>query len=213
MFYVFESELDIPLTSGSYTLRCDDKTVKNTDHEDGDQEDGKLPDFPTFSITHVFASVCEKVDENIDISIVKEKEEVPVEDVEMDGDHDVPTARGWIIKVTLACGYVEKVDAETLTRPNSSSQATEWFKRLVTYAQCNSDSYETIQVEAHGVVLEQNLAIGKQFKSRLVGCYAKDNDELIVIKDVARDIQYSDHTEQIRGVFRFISNPSTFKFI
>ncbi|GJR90358.1 hypothetical protein Tco_0214369 [Tanacetum coccineum] len=34
--------------------RCDDKTVGNTDYEDGE-----LPDFPTFSVTNIFASVCE----------------------------------------------------------------------------------------------------------------------------------------------------------
>ncbi|GJR54443.1 hypothetical protein Tco_1404964 [Tanacetum coccineum] len=67
-------------------IRCDDKAVGNTDHENGDQKDGELPDFLTSSVTNVFASVCEQVDENIDISIAKEKEEVPMEDVEVDKD-------------------------------------------------------------------------------------------------------------------------------
>ncbi|GKC06546.1 hypothetical protein Tco_0998156 [Tanacetum coccineum] len=34
---------------------------------------------------------------------------------------------------------------ETLTRLHSSTWATKWFKRLVAYAKCNRDSYETIQ--------------------------------------------------------------------
>ncbi|GJZ75752.1 hypothetical protein Tco_0640217 [Tanacetum coccineum] len=42
--------------------RCDDIT----DYEDSDQEDGELPDLPTFSATNEFASVCEQVEENID---------------------------------------------------------------------------------------------------------------------------------------------------
>nr|GEY80614.1 hypothetical protein [Tanacetum cinerariifolium] len=64
--------------------RCDDKTVDITDYEDSDQEDDELPDLPTFSVTNVFASFCEQIDENIDISVAKEIEEVQVEDVEMD---------------------------------------------------------------------------------------------------------------------------------
>ncbi|GJU84741.1 hypothetical protein Tco_1292287 [Tanacetum coccineum] len=67
--------------------RCDDKTANITDYEDSDQEDGELPDLPTFSSTNVFASACEQVD--IDISIAKEKEEVPIEDVEMVEDHKI----------------------------------------------------------------------------------------------------------------------------
>nr|GEW65122.1 hypothetical protein [Tanacetum cinerariifolium] len=38
--------------------RCDDIT----DYDDSDQEDGKLPDLPTFSATNEFTSVCEQVD-------------------------------------------------------------------------------------------------------------------------------------------------------
>ncbi|GJR90600.1 hypothetical protein Tco_0214611 [Tanacetum coccineum] len=41
-----------------------------------------------FSATNEFASVCIQDDESIDISITKEKEEVPMEDVEMDDDVD-----------------------------------------------------------------------------------------------------------------------------
>ncbi|GJT52636.1 hypothetical protein Tco_0978793 [Tanacetum coccineum] len=38
--------------------RCDDIT----NYEDSDQEDGELPDLPTFSPTNEFASVCEQVE-------------------------------------------------------------------------------------------------------------------------------------------------------
>ncbi|GJY29000.1 hypothetical protein Tco_0404767, partial [Tanacetum coccineum] len=47
---------------------CDDEKVR-----DNHQEKGDLLNFPTFSVTNVFASVCEHVDENVNISIVKEK--------------------------------------------------------------------------------------------------------------------------------------------
>ncbi|GJX37868.1 hypothetical protein Tco_0251171 [Tanacetum coccineum] len=81
-----KSELDNPILVPN---RCDDKTVDITDYEDSDQEDGEIPNFPAFSVTNVFASVCEHVDENIDFSIAKEKEEVQVEDVDMDEDYDI----------------------------------------------------------------------------------------------------------------------------
>nr|GEU36373.1 hypothetical protein [Tanacetum cinerariifolium] len=46
--------------------------------EDSDQEDGELPDLPTFSDTNEFASVCEQVEENIDVNTARELEEVKV---------------------------------------------------------------------------------------------------------------------------------------
>nr|GEU35750.1 hypothetical protein [Tanacetum cinerariifolium]GEU89195.1 hypothetical protein [Tanacetum cinerariifolium] len=69
--------------------RCDDEIVDITDYEDSDQEDGKLPDLPTFSTTNVFASIFGQVKYDIDISITKEKEEVQVEDVQMDEDYNI----------------------------------------------------------------------------------------------------------------------------
>ncbi|GJU86766.1 hypothetical protein Tco_1294312 [Tanacetum coccineum] len=60
--------------------RCDDIT----DYEDSDQEDGELPNLPTFSATNEFSSVCEQVKENIDVNTARELEEV-----EMDEDHDI----------------------------------------------------------------------------------------------------------------------------
>nr|GFA52333.1 hypothetical protein [Tanacetum cinerariifolium] len=65
--------------------RCDD----NTDYEDSDQEDRELPDLPTFSATNEFASVCEQVEEKIDVNITRKLEEVQVEDIEMDEDYDI----------------------------------------------------------------------------------------------------------------------------
>nr|GFB49882.1 hypothetical protein [Tanacetum cinerariifolium] len=49
-----------------------------TDYVDSDQEDGELPDLPTFSASNEFASDSEQVKENIDTA--KEKEEVPVDE-------------------------------------------------------------------------------------------------------------------------------------
>ncbi|GJX04036.1 hypothetical protein Tco_0189952 [Tanacetum coccineum] len=129
--------------------RCDEETVGNMDHESGN-----LLNFPTFLITNEIASDCIQEEENIIVSTTKEIEEVKVEDVEMNENHDVDysntkealqwsldedpffvfieprgrsnfmqqitpssisnevsTARGWIIGITLACGYVEKVNA------------------------------------------------------------------------------------------------------
>ncbi|GJU16564.1 hypothetical protein Tco_1144530 [Tanacetum coccineum] len=56
------------------------------DFEDYDQEDGELPDLPTFSATE-FDSDSEQVEENIDF--VEEKEEVPMKDIEMDENHNI----------------------------------------------------------------------------------------------------------------------------
>ncbi|GJY13239.1 hypothetical protein Tco_0382548 [Tanacetum coccineum] len=64
---------------------CDDIT----DYEDSDQEDGELPDLPTFSITNEFSSVCEQVEENIYVNTAQELEEFQVNDVEMDEDDDI----------------------------------------------------------------------------------------------------------------------------
>nr|GFB00183.1 hypothetical protein [Tanacetum cinerariifolium] len=44
--------------------RCND--INN--YEDCDQEDGKLPDLPTFSATDEFASVCKPSEDNIDVN-------------------------------------------------------------------------------------------------------------------------------------------------
>ncbi|GJX26546.1 putative reverse transcriptase domain-containing protein [Tanacetum coccineum] len=60
-----------------------------TNYEDSDQEDGKLPDLPTFSTTSKFASVCEQGEDNIDVNTAHELEEVQVKEIEMDEDYDI----------------------------------------------------------------------------------------------------------------------------
>nr|GEV11963.1 hypothetical protein [Tanacetum cinerariifolium] len=65
--------------------RCDDITG----YKDSNQENGKLPDLPTFSTTNEFASVYEQVEENIDVNTARELEEVYVADVKMDEDYDI----------------------------------------------------------------------------------------------------------------------------
>ncbi|GJT76680.1 hypothetical protein Tco_1043405 [Tanacetum coccineum] len=72
---------------------CDDKTVDITDYEDSDQEDGELPDLPTFSATNEFASVCEQVEKNINVNTAQELKEVQVQDIEMDDDYDIDHSR------------------------------------------------------------------------------------------------------------------------
>nr|GEV00713.1 hypothetical protein [Tanacetum cinerariifolium] len=55
---------ELAMSTMKSEMRCDDIT----DYEDSDQEDGELPDLPTFSSTNEFASVCEQVEENIDVN-------------------------------------------------------------------------------------------------------------------------------------------------
>ncbi|GJZ10825.1 hypothetical protein Tco_0545584 [Tanacetum coccineum] len=69
--------------------RCDDKTIDITNYEDSDHEGCELTDLPIFSASNEFASICEQVEENIDINIAEEKEQVPMKDVEMDKNHDI----------------------------------------------------------------------------------------------------------------------------
>ncbi|GJY17378.1 hypothetical protein Tco_0388869 [Tanacetum coccineum] len=64
--------------------RRDEETVGDTKHESGN-----LLNFPIFPVTNKFASVCIQDDENINVSTIEEIEEVHVEDVEMDENHDV----------------------------------------------------------------------------------------------------------------------------
>ncbi|GKE17695.1 hypothetical protein Tco_1425272, partial [Tanacetum coccineum] len=64
--------------------RCNEETVRDTNHESGN-----LFNFPTFPVTNEFASVCIQDEENINVSTTEEIEEVLIEDVEIDEDHDV----------------------------------------------------------------------------------------------------------------------------
>ncbi|GKD76856.1 hypothetical protein Tco_1339477 [Tanacetum coccineum] len=88
-----KNEIQVP-TQGTKNIRKIKHEVTNryddiTDYEDSDQEDGELPDFPTFPATNEFASVCEQGEDNIDFNTARELEEVQVEDVEMDEDYDI----------------------------------------------------------------------------------------------------------------------------
>ncbi|GKC98185.1 hypothetical protein Tco_1168460, partial [Tanacetum coccineum] len=66
---------------------CDDEIVDIINYEDSDHEDNELPDLPTFFATDKIASVYKQVEENI--SIAEEKEEAPMEYVEIDEDQDI----------------------------------------------------------------------------------------------------------------------------
>ncbi|GJU32889.1 hypothetical protein Tco_1176478 [Tanacetum coccineum] len=68
-----------------------------------------------------------------------------------------------ITRYNLGAGEVCSLEA--LTRLNSSTWATKWFKRLVAYAKCNRDSYESelvspseeqVATEPHSPVLNEN---------------------------------------------------------
>nr|GEV71503.1 hypothetical protein [Tanacetum cinerariifolium] len=138
--------------------RCDDEIVNIIDYEDSDQKDGKLPDLPTFSTTNVFASICGQVKDNIDISITKEKEEVRVEDVQMDEDYNIDHSNTkemlqWSLTNDPFIVCMELNDQTNLELVSYDYAATKWFIRLVAYAKCNCDSYE-IELERAEVYYE-----------------------------------------------------------
>ncbi|GKA12435.1 hypothetical protein Tco_0691981 [Tanacetum coccineum] len=78
--------------------RCDEETVGDTGHESCNPLN-----FPTFSVTNVFASVCMQDDKNININTTEEIEEVQVEDVGMDENHDIdPSNTKEMLQMSLA---------------------------------------------------------------------------------------------------------------
>ncbi|GKA03061.1 hypothetical protein Tco_0675842 [Tanacetum coccineum] len=89
----FDIDSIIFRTSGENLISMEHEEVPNRFKEeivrDTDHESGNLLNFPTFPVTNEFASVCILDEKNIDISIVREKEEVPVDDIEIGEDHDV----------------------------------------------------------------------------------------------------------------------------
>ncbi|GJX69071.1 hypothetical protein Tco_0304798 [Tanacetum coccineum] len=100
---------------------CDDKKSGDTDQEDGD-----LLDFPIFIVTNVFASVCEQVKENINVSIENEKEEVHMKDVEMDENHDVDHLKTneelqWYLTKDNVLVFMEPKDHWQYNTPSSIS--------------------------------------------------------------------------------------------
>ncbi|GJX92763.1 lon protease 2, peroxisomal [Tanacetum coccineum] len=96
----------------------------------------------------------------------------------------VPTARGWIIGITLACSYVEKENTVNELCEHVRWKPSQDFTHLIgppsglkgLLHSLNATMFHT-KVEARGVVLERNLATGMHFKSESVGCYNEDDDE------------------------------------
>ncbi|GKD23351.1 hypothetical protein Tco_1225054, partial [Tanacetum coccineum] len=88
-----EETLDDLFRIGAKSLRRMEQEVQHGCDEEkvGDikQENGDILNFPIFPVTNVFASVCEHAEENINVNTTMEKEEVHVEYVKMDVNHDV----------------------------------------------------------------------------------------------------------------------------
>ncbi|GKB93535.1 hypothetical protein Tco_0979672 [Tanacetum coccineum] len=210
------SELDNP-TLGSENIRkmkyevpnrCDDEIVDIIDYEDSDQEDGQLPDLPTLSATNVFASIYKQVKDDIDISITKEKEEVQVEDVQMDEDYDIDHSN-----------TLEMLQWSFTNDPFLVLTSRGWNSRSSRLVLCSKVGAEiqqiyafgisflaAIQVEVCGVMLGRSLATGKHFKTRLVGYHVDDDDETICDNgccskkqtwSMAQSMLSLHHTEQI----------------
>ncbi|GJR27905.1 hypothetical protein Tco_1104137 [Tanacetum coccineum] len=180
--------------------RCDDEIVDIIDYEDSDQEDGELPDLPTFSATNVFASICEQVKDDIDISIMKEKE-----DVQMDEDYDIDHSNteemlqwSFTNDPFLVCMELNDqanfMQQSTLTSISNNEKRE--FKIPHRYSlqgdgiQGLHDSFyviyafgisflAVIQVEVCRVMLGRSLATGKHFKTVLVGYHVDYDDETI----------------------------------
>ncbi|GJT68834.1 hypothetical protein Tco_1020314 [Tanacetum coccineum] len=88
-----KSEIQVPTQGAENIGKMEHKILNRcndiTDYEDCDQEDGELPDLPTFFATNEFTSIYEQVEENIDVNTTQELEEVHVRDVEMDKDDTI----------------------------------------------------------------------------------------------------------------------------
>ncbi|GKB27883.1 hypothetical protein Tco_0867284 [Tanacetum coccineum] len=108
-----------------------------TNYEDSYHEDAELPDLPIFSATNEFASVSQQVEKILILALQRKKEEVPMEDVEMDENHDIDHSGSHNKEMEF-----EVCSLETFTRLHSSTRATVWFKRLVSYAKGNLDYYD-----------------------------------------------------------------------
>nr|GEV70695.1 hypothetical protein [Tanacetum cinerariifolium] len=140
------------------------------DFEDYAQEDGELPDLPTFCATDEFASNSEQVEKNIDIA--EEKEEVPMKEVEMDKNHNIDHSG---IEEALQWSFVNDPFLDVMELINHSS----FFLHTI-------PSFISNEVEVCRVMLGRNLATGKHFKFRLVGYHPKHDDGIFVIIDVAQ---------------------------
>ncbi|GJS55663.1 hypothetical protein Tco_0629025 [Tanacetum coccineum] len=132
--------------------------------DDFDQEDGELPDLPTFPATNEFASDSEQVEKNIDIA--EEKEEVPMNDIKMDENHEIDhsgteEALQWRLAKDLLLVIMEINDQSSFllhTIPlfisNEVLSTREW----------NSSMWSNA-----------SLAAGNHFKTGLVGYHVDDN--------------------------------------
>ncbi|GKB27240.1 hypothetical protein Tco_0866641 [Tanacetum coccineum] len=112
-------------------------------------------------------SVCEQVEENIDVNTARELEDVQVEDVEMDEDDDIDHSN---TEETLQWSLAEDPFLVFLKLNDQSS--------FLLHTIPSSISNELVHIDAHGVVLGLYLATGKHFKSGLVGYHADDDDGL-----------------------------------
>ncbi|GJS46621.1 uncharacterized mitochondrial protein-like protein [Tanacetum coccineum] len=143
-----------------------------TNYEDSYHEDAELPDLPIFSATNEFASVSQQVEKILILALQRKKEEVPMEDVEMDENHDIDHSGSHNKEMEF-----EVCSLETFTRLHSSTRATVWFKRLVSYAKGNLDYYDS----------ELGLTKLDYMKAFQIWIsYAEDDDGMFVIVDVAR---------------------------
>nr|GEW90572.1 hypothetical protein [Tanacetum cinerariifolium] len=100
--------------------RCDEETVG-----DPDNESGNLPNFPTFTVTNEFARACIQD---------KEKEEAPMEDVEMDEDQDTDhlktkEALQWSLAKDPSLVFMNLKDQSTFVQQITPSSISNVVKR------------------------------------------------------------------------------------
>ncbi|GKA80929.1 hypothetical protein Tco_0787621 [Tanacetum coccineum] len=133
--------------------RCDEETVGDTDNESGN-----LPNFPTFPVTNEFASACIQD---------KEKEEAPMEDVEMNEDQDT--------------NHLKTKDALQLSLAKDPSLVFMEPKDQSTFVQQITPSSISNEVK-----MEFKIPHRKHFNSRFDECHTDDDVELPVIVDIAR---------------------------
>ncbi|GJY66160.1 reverse transcriptase domain-containing protein [Tanacetum coccineum] len=138
-----------------------------TDYVDCEQEDGEPPNLPTFSATNELASICEQVEENLDVNIARELKEVQVGDIEMDEDDDIDYSN---TKETLKLSHAKDPILVCMEFNDQSS--------FILHTIPSSISNKLVQVNAHGVVLGLYVATRKHFKSGLVGYHDVDDDVL-----------------------------------
>ncbi|GJU64724.1 hypothetical protein Tco_1246559 [Tanacetum coccineum] len=159
---------------------------------DIDQEDGDLLNLPIFPIINVFANVCKQVKDNINVNTTKEKEEVHVEDVEMDEDryYSSKKTKGIqgsplsILKSLKILGInlsrcVPWKPSRDFTRPLRIPRGFKFLLHTLNATVIPTKLYRLMQ---YGVVRSYK----KHFESGLAECHTKGDDELLVVVDLAR---------------------------